>query len=100
MVLQMGLLRLLPPRYENGFNTPVGWQKGRLYNGFPLPNARKVSQMLVSTSEITPNPHLSAMIMQWGQFVGMTDRFFMQIDDFHRSRFDVDRNSLDEAQLQ
>lgn len=83
----MGLLRLLPPRYENGFNTPVGWEKGRLYNGFPLPNARKVSQMLVSTSEITPSPHLSAMIMQWGQFVGMVDRFCfllfqMQIDDF------------------
>ncbi|CAD6193084.1 unnamed protein product [Caenorhabditis auriculariae] len=68
-VSEMAFLRLLPPRYENGFNTPVGWEKGRLYNGFPLPNARKISRKLIGTDEITPHTHLSAMLMQWGQFI-------------------------------
>lgn len=39
-VSQMPFLRLIPPIYENGFNTPVGWEKGRLYNGHTIPNAR------------------------------------------------------------
>jgi peroxidase len=30
----MPFLRLLPPIYENGFNTPVGWDPERLYNGY------------------------------------------------------------------
>lgn len=25
--------RLLPPAYENGFNSPIGWNKDRMYNG-------------------------------------------------------------------
>uniref|UniRef100_A0A915MLM8 Ig-like domain-containing protein n=1 Tax=Meloidogyne javanica TaxID=6303 RepID=A0A915MLM8_MELJA len=48
-VSQMPFLRLLPPIYENGFNTPVGWNKGYLYFG--------------------PHPYYSAMLMQWGQFL-------------------------------
>ncbi|CAD6189512.1 unnamed protein product [Caenorhabditis auriculariae] len=68
-VSQMPLARLLPPVYENGFNTPVGWEKGRLYNGFPLPNVREVSRQLVATETITPHTSLSSMVMQWGQFL-------------------------------
>ncbi|CAB3400911.1 unnamed protein product [Caenorhabditis bovis] len=68
-VSEMAFLRLLPPRYENGFNTPVGWEKGKLYNGFEVPNARKVSRLLIGTDEITPHDHLSSMTMQWGQFI-------------------------------
>ena len=45
-VASIPLQRLLPPIYENGFNTPVGWQKGRLYNGYPMPNAREVRIIL------------------------------------------------------
>lgn len=65
----MPLRRLLKPVYENGFNTPVGWEKGRLYNGYPLPNVREVSRQLVATENITPHSKLSSMVMQWGQFV-------------------------------
>uniref|UniRef100_A0A1I7XLG1 Chorion peroxidase n=1 Tax=Heterorhabditis bacteriophora TaxID=37862 RepID=A0A1I7XLG1_HETBA len=65
----MPLHRLLPPIYENGFSTPVGWERGKLYYGYPKPNAREVSRQLVSTQHITAHSHLSAMVMQWGQFV-------------------------------
>ncbi|CAO4384089.1 unnamed protein product [Caenorhabditis nigoni] len=68
-VSEMAFLRLLPPRYENGFNTPVGWEKGKMYNGYQVPNARKVSRVLIGTDETTPHSHLSAMTMQWGQFI-------------------------------
>uniref|UniRef100_A0A8R1DTH4 Peroxidase n=1 Tax=Caenorhabditis japonica TaxID=281687 RepID=A0A8R1DTH4_CAEJA len=56
-VSEMAFMRLLPPRYENGFNTPVGWNKGKLYNGFEVPNARKVSRVLIGSDEITPHNH-------------------------------------------
>lgn len=69
-VSEMAFMRLLPPRYENGFNTPVGWEKGKRYNGYEVPNARKVSRVLIGTDETTPHSHLSAMTMQWGQFIG------------------------------
>lgn len=35
-----GFRRILPPKYENGFNIPKGWSKSRLYNGFKMPSAR------------------------------------------------------------
>ncbi|CAI4233067.1 unnamed protein product [Auanema sp. JU1783] len=65
----MPLLRHLPPIYENGFNTPVGWEKGRLYRGYPMPNAREVSRTVISTKDITPHSHLSAFVFQWGQWI-------------------------------
>ncbi|KAF7638230.1 hypothetical protein Mgra_00002202 [Meloidogyne graminicola] len=68
-VSQMPFLRLLPPIYENGFNTPIGWNTGYLYFGFPKPNPRTVSLELISTEEISQHPFYSSMLMQWGQFV-------------------------------
>ncbi|CAJ0954735.1 unnamed protein product, partial [Mesorhabditis belari] len=68
-VSQMPLKRLLSPIYENGFNTPIGWEKNRLYYGYPKPNPREVSRQLIATHDITPHGHLSSMVMQWGQFV-------------------------------
>uniref|UniRef100_A0A5S6QID3 Ig-like domain-containing protein n=1 Tax=Trichuris muris TaxID=70415 RepID=A0A5S6QID3_TRIMR len=61
--------RLLSPIYENGFDQPIGWRKGLLYNGFPKPNPRVVSQMLISTVKVTDDPEYSHMLMQWGQFL-------------------------------
>ncbi|KHJ49017.1 CHDCT2 domain protein [Trichuris suis] len=61
--------RLLPPIYENGFDQPIGWKKGLLYNGFPKPNPRVVSQMLISTTRVTDDREYSHMLMQWGQFL-------------------------------
>ncbi|GMT22833.1 hypothetical protein PFISCL1PPCAC_14130, partial [Pristionchus fissidentatus] len=68
-VAQWPLRRLLPAQYENGFNTPIGWNQGRLYNGFAKPNPRLVSRQLVATREITPHTTLSSFVMQWGQIV-------------------------------
>ena len=64
------LRRVLPPIYENGFNTPVGSDPDRLYGGFRKPNARLVSRRLVSSrGRVTPDPDLTQMVMQWGQFL-------------------------------
>ncbi|KAE9547992.1 hypothetical protein FO519_008799, partial [Halicephalobus sp. NKZ332] len=75
-VSQMPFHRLLPPMYENGFNTPVGWDPNRLYYGFRKPNPRTVSLELVGTPVITPHHRFSAMVMQWGQFLDHDITFF------------------------
>ncbi|XP_076462560.1 peroxidasin-like isoform X2 [Babylonia areolata] len=61
--------RLLHPIYENGFNTPVGWNRGRLYNGLHLPSPRLVSSLLMATPHITNDDIHTHMLMQWGQFL-------------------------------
>ncbi|KAL8583777.1 hypothetical protein ACOMHN_036412 [Nucella lapillus] len=61
--------RLLHPIYENGFNTPVGWNRGRLYNGLHLPSPRLVSSLLMATPHITNDDAHTHMLMQWGQFL-------------------------------
>ncbi|XP_045133366.1 peroxidasin-like isoform X1 [Portunus trituberculatus] len=64
-----GFRRVLPPVYENGFNTPVGWSKTKRYHGFFKPSARLVSSRIISTEEVSPDHHCTHMLMQWGQFV-------------------------------
>ncbi|VDM42177.1 unnamed protein product [Toxocara canis] len=68
-VAQTPFRRNLPPIYENGFNTPVGWDPEKLYFGFKKPNPRSVSLKLISTETITPHHGYTAMMKQWGQFV-------------------------------
>ena len=36
------LRRILEPEYENGFNTPIGYDLYKLYNRFKKPNARLI----------------------------------------------------------
>uniref|UniRef100_A0A182WJQ7 Peroxidasin n=1 Tax=Anopheles minimus TaxID=112268 RepID=A0A182WJQ7_9DIPT len=64
-----GFQRLLPPVYENGFNSPIGWNRSAVYNGFQKPSARLVSTSLISTNTITPDDRITHMVMQWGQFL-------------------------------
>jgi len=64
-----GFRRILQPIYENGFSTPVGWEKGRRYFGYAKPAARLVSTTLISTHDITPDDQITHMVMQWGQFL-------------------------------
>ena len=61
--------RLLPAEYENGFNTPIGWDPDRLYNGLPKPGARLVSNTLIASSKTSVDAASSHMAMQWGQFL-------------------------------
>ncbi|KAK6627574.1 hypothetical protein RUM44_010052 [Polyplax serrata] len=61
--------RVLSPIYEDGFSMPVGWTKSIKYHGFPKPSARLVSTRLIRTDEITPDDHITHMLMQWGQFL-------------------------------
>lgn len=104
---QTANVRLLPARYENGFNTPVGWNKGRLYNGYELPNPRlvsksvqsrisnkyvQVSRQLVATRDITPHTTLSSFVMQWGQVIGestVPDHTSIIIDSWLSSDHDI-----------
>jgi len=63
------LIRVLPPAYENGLNTPVGWMPNILHNGHKLPSSRLVSTRLAKANHITPDHQLTHMVMQWGQFI-------------------------------
>ena len=63
------LRRVLQPRYENGFNSPIGLDQDRLYAGFRKPNSRLVSTRLISREEEEVDPEISHMVMQWGQFL-------------------------------
>ncbi|XP_030760728.1 LOW QUALITY PROTEIN: peroxidasin-like [Sitophilus oryzae] len=64
-----GFRRVLKPIYEDGFARPVGWEKNKLYNGYPKPASRKVSTSLIATSKITQDEEITHMVMQWGQFL-------------------------------
>lgn len=44
--------RLLPPQYENGINTPIGWSATRSYFGYPKPSARLVSRELLGNATL------------------------------------------------
>lgn len=61
--------RILPPQYENGFNTPIGYDPQRLYHGYRKPGARLLSARLVTAPTVTSDPQLTHMVMQWGQFL-------------------------------
>lgn len=61
--------RILKPIYEDGFAKPVGWIKDRKYYGYPKPSSRLVSTTLISTTKTTPDPEITHMVMQWGQFL-------------------------------
>ncbi|XP_022102574.1 peroxidasin homolog isoform X3 [Acanthaster planci] len=77
--------RLLKPIYENGFNTPVGWNQSHLYNGYPKPSVRKVSLEVMSTATITDSEKYSHMLMQWGQFLDHDMDF--TVTSLSRARF-------------
>lgn len=64
-----GFRRLAKPIYENGFSSPIGWEKDRLYFGYPKPSARLVSTSVISTNNITQDDKITHMVMQWGQFL-------------------------------
>lgn len=64
-----GFRRLLSPIYEDEFTQPVGWAKGKLYNGFELPSPRLISTKLISTEKISSDSQITHMVMQWGQFL-------------------------------
>ena len=64
-----GFRRVLQPIYENGFSSPVGWEKNRRYYGYPKPSARLVSTTLITTHNVTSDSGITHMVMQWGQFM-------------------------------
>ncbi|NXI64251.1 PERE peroxidase, partial [Anseranas semipalmata] len=63
--------RWLPAAYEDGVSVPRGVSEGKLYNGFPLPLVRKVSNEIARTSNenITQDQELSLFFMHWGQWI-------------------------------
>ncbi|NXI56133.1 PERM Myeloperoxidase, partial [Chloroceryle aenea] len=63
--------RWLPAAYEDGVAVPRGATEGKLYNGFPLPLVRKVSNEIAHTANenITLDQERSLVFMHWGQWV-------------------------------
>ncbi|XP_014669845.1 PREDICTED: peroxidasin homolog [Priapulus caudatus] len=61
--------RLLPPVYENGFNTPIGWDLNKRVSGFQKPAARTVSSRIAGTRAVTADEDFTHMLMTWGQFL-------------------------------
>ncbi|XP_066294820.1 eosinophil peroxidase-like isoform X1 [Branchiostoma lanceolatum] len=61
--------RFVSPRYDDQWNVPLGWDKSREYNGFPLPSARQVSNVLLTSSEPEDDPEYTHMLTEWGRFL-------------------------------
>lgn len=61
--------RLLHPIYEDGLHLPVGWLENKLYNGFKLPNPRKVTLKLLSSINSENDNQNTHMLMGIGQFI-------------------------------
>lgn len=80
--------RLLKPIYEDGLHLPVGWLDGKLYNGFPLPNPRKVTLKLLSTLRPVEDDRNTHMLMGLGQFLDHDLTF--SLPSVSRSTFDRD----------
>ncbi|KAJ8687556.1 hypothetical protein QAD02_023350 [Eretmocerus hayati] len=57
-----GFRRILRPIYENGFSQPVGWDKNKLYHGYPKPAARLVSTSLIATDDVSPDDSITHMV--------------------------------------
>ena len=57
--------------YEDGVSEPIGWNQGRLYNGFPIPNARTVSNRIFKqlNADATDDTLLSHFAVTFGQYV-------------------------------
>ncbi|XP_047738049.1 peroxidasin [Hyalella azteca] len=64
-----GFRRILPPIYENGFNSPVGWSKTKVYYGYFKPGPRLVSTRIMSNEAAAADDQCTHMLMQWGQFL-------------------------------
>ena len=61
--------RLLHPIYEDGLHLPVGWLDDKLYNGFKLPNPRKITLKLLSSINTENDNRNTHMLMGLGQFI-------------------------------
>ncbi|XP_015269114.1 PREDICTED: myeloperoxidase-like [Gekko japonicus] len=66
-----GYARWLPAEYEDGKSLPQGLTEGKLYNGYPLPLVREVSNKIIATANenITDDQERSLAFMHWGQWV-------------------------------
>ncbi|XP_054169228.1 peroxidasin-like [Oppia nitens] len=75
--------RLLPPQYEDGIHLPIGWFSDKKYGDFRKPNARLISQRILSTGMTTDDDYHSHMLMQFGQFIDHDIDFAMPSISFN-----------------
>ncbi|XP_054825996.1 eosinophil peroxidase-like [Eublepharis macularius] len=63
--------RWLPADYEDGFSVPKGWNKLKVYKGFPLPLVRRVSHEILHTQNenISLDTSYTHMLVEWGQWI-------------------------------
>ncbi|XP_064164290.1 eosinophil peroxidase-like isoform X1 [Anguilla rostrata] len=61
--------RWLPPKYEDGFSQPRGWDPKRSYNGFLLPLVREVSNRILAASRVGNDQAFTFLLTIFGQWV-------------------------------
>ncbi|CAH2219772.1 eosinophil peroxidase-like [Pelobates cultripes] len=62
-----GYNRFLPAEYEDQHDRPHGWTESKLWNGFPIPLVRSVSNLIVKTEQWTKDPDRSIWFTAMGQ---------------------------------
>jgi len=62
------LRRLDTPRYENGYDAPVGWDSYRRYSGFRLPSARDISVGVLKAKHFSLSDSANQLLMAFGQY--------------------------------
>ena len=62
------LRRLDTPRYENGYDAPVGWYSDRRYSGFYLPSTREVSVGVLRAKGVEHSESDNQLLMAYGQY--------------------------------
>ncbi|OON20288.1 immunoglobulin domain protein, partial [Opisthorchis viverrini] len=97
--------RLLPPQYENGVNTPIGWTPTRLYFGYPKPSARIVSVALLGNATLIGR-HTTRLrqMVEWEEQRAQQKEYYKNMsttDDESSSnslkrRFELARNNTQE----
>ncbi|KAK0142907.1 Eosinophil peroxidase [Merluccius polli] len=62
--------RLLPPKYQDGFSLPIGWDPQKKINNYLLPLVRKVSNRILSTSneDVESDPLFTHLVTIFGQW--------------------------------
>nr|XP_020464352.1 thyroid peroxidase [Monopterus albus] len=63
------LVRWLPAEYEDGEKEPKGWNRGRLHNGFQLPQPREISKEILQSSSKHKEDIYSHLLVEWGQYI-------------------------------
>lgn len=87
--------RLLPPKYENNINTPIGWSPSKLYFGYPKPSARLVSRELLGNANLMRKHEMRLEEMKNRMSEKKMPHITSNTYDNHSSKSDPDHSEQD-----